>query len=102
MIAQLDEGGNITKIDIKLRLSLMKPLHSRRLVDLYSYMTFFAEKKVIDSGWTASGIRDTITLVLDSLPSIELFQNIAPMIAHPNGSPLIPNHAVYDLSPEIK
>ena len=60
-----------------------------------------AEKKV-DSESTSSGIKDAIALGLDSLPSIGPFHDIAPMIADPSGSPPIPNHAVYDLSPEVK
>ena len=49
-----------------------------------------------------SGIKDVIALGLDSLPSIDPFHDIAPKIAKSNGSPPIPNSAVYDLSPEVK
>ena len=59
-------------------------------------------KKVIDSGWTLSGIKDAIALDLDSLPAIDPVHDIAPMIADPSGIPPIPIHAVYDLSPEVK
>ena len=59
-------------------------------------------KKVIDSRWTLSGIKDAIALDLDSLPSIDPVHDISPMIADPSGIPPIPIHAVYDLSPEVK
>ena len=42
--AQLDKGVNIDEIDIKLHLSLMKPLHAGWLVDVYNHMTSGAEK----------------------------------------------------------
>ena len=101
MSAQLDKGVTIDELDIKLRLSLMKQLHAGWLVDFYNHMPSGAEKKV-DSESTSSGIKDAIALGLDSLPSIGPFHDIAPMIADPSGSPPIPNHAVYDLSPEVK
>ena len=81
---------------------LMTPLHAGWLVDFYNHMTSGAEKKVIDNGWTSSGIKGAIALGLDSLPSVDLFHDIAPIIADPSGSQSIPNHAVYDLSPETK
>ena len=78
--AQLDKGIAIDEIDIKLRLSLLKPLHAEWLVDFYNHMTSGAAKKIIDSGWASSGIEDTISMGLDSLPSIDPFSDIAPMI----------------------
>ena len=100
--AQLDKGVSTDEVDIKLHLSLMKPLHAGWLVDFYNHMTSGAEKKVIDKGWTSSGIKDATALGLDSLLSIEPLRNIATMIADPRGSLSIPSHAVYDLSPEVK
>ena len=99
--AQLDKGVNIDKIDIKLRFSLKKPLHAVWLVDFYSQMTSGEEKKVIDSGWISSGIKDAIALGLDSMLSIDPFHDISSMIANPSGSTPLPNHAICDLTPEV-
>ena len=88
--AQLDKGVNIDKIDIKLRFSLMKLLHAVWLVDFYNQMISGEEKKVIDSGWTSSGIKDAIALGLDSMFSIDPFHDISPMIANPSGVYLFP------------
>ena len=49
--SQLDKGVPIAEIDIKLRLSLLKPLHADWITDLYNYMTSEAAKKIIESGW---------------------------------------------------
>ena len=65
-------------------------------------MTSGGEKKVTDSGWAPSGIKDAIALGLDSLPSIDPFHDIAPRTSDQSRSPPIPSHAVYDLSPEVK
>ena len=71
MSAKLDKGIAIDEIDIKLRLSLLKPLHAEWLVDFYNHMTSGAAKKIIDSGWASSGIEDAINMGMDSLPSID-------------------------------
>ena len=45
--AQLDKGIAIDDINIKLRLSLIKPLHASWLVDLYNHRTSGATKDLI-------------------------------------------------------
>ena len=99
--AQLDKGVTIDEIDIKLRLSLLKPLHAGWMVDLYNHMTGEA-KKIIDSGWTSSGIKDAIRLGLNALPSIDPFNDIAPMMVEPNENPVLHNPAICNLTPEFK
>ena len=69
--SQLDKGIAIDEIDLKLRLSLLKPLHAEWLVDFYNHMASGAAKKIIDSGWASSGIEDANNMVLDSLPSVD-------------------------------
>ena len=91
----------IDEIDIKLRLSLLKPLHAGWLVNFYNHMTSGDAKKVIDSGWTSSGIKDAIRLGLNALPSIDPFNDIAPMMVQPNQSPVLHNPAIFDLTPEV-
>ena len=43
--AQLDKGVIINEIDIKLRLSLMKPLHAGWLVNFYNHITSGAKEE---------------------------------------------------------
>ena len=75
--AQLDKGIAIDDIDIKLRLSLVKPLHASWLVDLYNHMTSGAAKDLIGSGWASSGIKDAINLGPNPLHSIDPIHDIA-------------------------
>ena len=67
MSAQLHKGIAIDEIDIKLRLSLLKPLHGEWLVDFYKHITSGAAKKIVDIGWASFGIEDAINIGLDSL-----------------------------------
>ena len=65
-------------------------------------MTSGAAKKIINSGWASSGI-DAINMGLDSLPSIDPFSDIAPMMLELNeSSPPFYNHTICNLSPELK
>ena len=103
MSAQLDKGIAINEIDIKLRLSLLKQLHAEWLVDFYNHMTSGVAKKIIDNGWATSGIEEIINMGLDSLPSIDPFSDIEPMMVELNErSPPFHNHAICDISTELK
>ena len=55
-------------------------MHAEWVTDFYNHMTSGAAKKVIESGWASSGIRDAVRLGLSELPSIDPFQDIAPMM----------------------
>ena len=101
MSAQLDKNVAIDGTDIKLRSSLLKPLHAEWLVDVYSHMTSDAAKKIIDSGWASSGIENAVNMDLYSLPSIDPFSDIAPMMVELNESSppfTIMPYATYHLS----
>ena len=76
---QVEKGVPIDEIDVKLRLSLIKPLHAEWMTHFYNQMTTPESKQVIKSGWLAAGIRDAIRLGLSNLPSIDPFEEIAPM-----------------------
>ena len=76
---QLEKGVPIDEIDVKLRLSLIKLLHAEWMTHFYNQKTNPDSKKVIESGWLAARIRDAICLGLSNLPSIDSFQEIAPM-----------------------
>ena len=50
------------------------------LVDLYNHMTTTKGKDIIDAGWKASGIFDTIKFGSEKMPSIDPFFEIYPML----------------------
>jgi hypothetical protein len=67
-------------VQIKLRLSSLKPLHAEWLVDFYNHMTSDKGIPIIKSGWRAAVITDAINLGLENLPSIDPFEEIDPMV----------------------
>ena len=78
---QLDQGKDLDDIDIKLRLSVLKPIHADWLVEFYNHMTTSKGKEIIFSGWQAAGISDAIRLGSNELPSVDPFNDIDPMIS---------------------
>ena len=98
---QLADVIELENVDVKLRLSILKPIHAGWLVDLYNHMTTSKGKEVILSGCRASGITDAIRLGLKSLPSIYPFEEIDHMIGTSLGEDGM-LRAICNLSPEEK
>eukprot|EP00794_Sanderia_malayensis_P013334 gene13334-14712_t len=78
---QLQEGNKLENVDVKLRLSTLKPLHAGWLVALYNEMTSAKGKEIISSGWRAAGIKDAVRLGLKNLPTIDPFHDIDPLLS---------------------
>ena len=91
---QLDAGTPLEEVDVKLRLYVMKPIHAHWMVELYNHMTTGDGKKNIISGWRAAGIQDAVKLGLNSLPSIDPFNDLDPMLDGSVSSGLILMHYV--------
>ena len=62
MFKQLGVGKHIECVDVKLLLSVLKPLHAGWVVELYNLRTTPKGQQVIFSGWRASGIEDPVML----------------------------------------
>ena len=77
---KLDEVVNIDAVNVKLRLTALKPLHAQWIVDFYNEMTTVKRKPIIESGWRAAGITDAIRIGSKNLPAIDPFHDIDPLI----------------------
>ena len=77
---QLNEDVKIDEVDVKFRLTTMKPLHAQWVVDFYNKMTTCKGSKIIESGWRAAGISNAIQLGSKGLPPIDTFQAIDPLL----------------------
>ena len=54
MQAQIVNGINADKVSVDLRISVLKPLHAKRVTQFYDYMQ--VNKEIIIKGWERSGI----------------------------------------------
>ena len=77
---QLAKGIKLDETNVKLLLSTPKLLHAGWIVDFYMEMTTLNGMKIIEIGWKASGIQDTIKLGSKGLPPIDPFEDIDPLI----------------------
>ena len=59
---ELDKGLELESIEVKMPLTVMKPLHAKWLIEMYNVMTSEQGKDVIVSGWEASGICEAIKI----------------------------------------
>ena len=75
----LFQGKQVDEIDITFRLTTVKPLHAKWLMEFYNHITSEAGSNIIINGWKASGIYDAIKMGESALPSIDPFNDIAPL-----------------------
>ena len=54
----LDKGKKIEEIDISMKLSILKPLHAKLLIDLYNYMTSPDGQAVSLKEWKVVGVTE--------------------------------------------
>ena len=76
----LDNGVQLEDIDVKLRLSVLKPLHAKWLLDAYKCLSTEAGQKIIENGWKAAGITEALSKGLSGLESLDPFHSIDPLI----------------------
>ena len=67
---------NIDAVDVKLRLTILKPLHAQWVVDFYNEMATVKGKPITENGWRAAGITDINRLGSKNLPGIDPFHDI--------------------------
>ena len=59
----LEEGKALEDIDIKLTLTLLKPIHGSWICDLYNYLSSSKGKSIIENGWKQAGISKAIEAI---------------------------------------
>ena len=57
---ELDAGKSLDAISIKFKLTTMKPLHVKWVIDMFNQLSSFEGKKVILAGWKASVTLDAL------------------------------------------
>ena len=71
---------NINDINIGLQLSKIKPFHAGRIVEFYNLMATAQDKEIIDNGWKAARIADSVHLGLSKLTQIDPVNDIDPIL----------------------
>ena len=79
MICALDECKDIKDVDISLKLSIVKPLHAKWLIEMYNHMISSEGRDVCLNGWKVTGILDATEKVLEGLQNLDPFHDIDPL-----------------------
>lgn len=72
---QFDSGKKLEDIEVNFRLSVLKPLHAKWLVELFNFFTSTRGKEVIARGWKKSeivGLLDGSTILPPEDPFHEI------------------------------
>ena len=76
---QLALFKKVEDIEMKFQLTEIKPIHANWISQFYNHMSTDEGSKVIINGWKKSDISDAVTGGSSSLPSLDPFQDIAPL-----------------------
>ena len=75
----LDAGTVLSNIEVSLKLSTVKPLHAKWILEVYNHMTSVEGKKVCLKGWEVAGISDAVRKGLNGMAHIDPFHDIDPL-----------------------
>ena len=95
----MQAGVKVENINIEFKLTTIKPLHAKWIVDYYNHITSKAGTDVIINGWKSAGIYDAIKTGKSTLPSIDPFNEIAPLAVSSNE---ICNHNLVGVSDDLR
>ena len=65
---QIESGGESADIDVDLRLTVLKPLHTVSLVDFYNHLSSLVGVGHIAKGWEKAGISSLLDGQTDLSP----------------------------------
>ena len=85
MVSQVSQGSIVSwkksrRNQKKFYLTVIKPLLAKWLMKFYNHITSEKGSEIIINGWKRSGIYDAVKNGSSSLPSIEPFYEIAPLV----------------------
>ena len=76
----LESGVELDDIEVDYRLSVLKPLHAKWLVEIYNHMSTDEGKEIVANGWKKADIFNAIKLGWSGLPPLDLFTDICLLI----------------------
>ena len=75
----IDKEIQLEDIDIKLKLSVLKPLHAKWLVEAFNFFTSPEGGEIMANGWKQAGITSAVFKGLNGLESLDPFESIDPL-----------------------
>ena len=75
----LDEGKILENIEVSLKLSMVKPLHAKWILEVYNHMSSSEGKAICLKGWDVAGISGAVKKGLREMAHIDPFNDIDPL-----------------------
>ena len=72
---QVESGANFEDADVDLKLSVLKPIHTTCLVEMYNFLTSAQGRAHVLKGWEKAGIKGVVT-GREVLPPVDPYQDI--------------------------
>ena len=102
IVNQLSLREKVEEIKIQFRLTTLKPLHAKWLVEYYNEITSENGSSVIIIGWKATGIYDAIKAGSSGLQSIDPFEDISPLVTEHDQSESFLPATIDQLTDELR
>ena len=77
---QLANKVALEDVQVKLQWTKLKPLQAGWIIEFFNEMATSKGSDIIGSGWTASRIKDAVTLGTEKLPSLDPFEELDHMM----------------------
>ena len=72
----VNDGEKLESIEVKFKLSSMKPLHAKWLMEAYDHMTTATSREIYLNGWVKSGINRATENGSTDIPTLDPFLEI--------------------------
>ena len=77
---QLENNIPMEDIEVKLKVSVLKPLHASWLVEAYNHLTSATGRDIIANSWKSAGISKAVSDGLSGLEDLDPFHLIDPLL----------------------
>ena len=89
-------------VNILFRLTTLKPLHAKWLLEFYNHITSESGAEIILNGWKAAGIYDPLKMGTAALPSLDPSQDISPLPGNDEGDDTRGISDIFNVTVELK
>ena len=94
----IEEGKELEIIEVPLKLSNIKLLYAKWLIEMYNEMIWDEGRKVCLKEWEVSGIKATVEQGLSKLPYLDPFSDIDLMVENDCDIQTINAHVISEAS----
>ena len=77
----LENGDKLENINIPFKITVLKPLHAKWLVEFYNHITSGEKREIITRGFERAGITHALELGSSNLPELDPFVEFLTLVS---------------------